>query len=123
MESEVSGGMAQGAAVGFAVGGPVGAAVGFAAGGLIGFLSSESKKDAQKKAMVEAERKRRMAVMKEMGVKQQASNMALASLNKGPQGPQASTSTPKPSPVFQGQGGVIGQNASAPAAQTSSGTF
>lgn len=95
--------------IGTGVGAATGAAIGFIGGGLLGMSQSQSQRDAQRRAQREAENARRRSVSQEMGIRQQAENIALSGLQRATPGRRQTGVTPQ---------GFIGQNV-----PTTAGTF
>lgn len=105
-------GAATGAYIGSVVPGigtGVGAAIGFIGGGLLGMSQSQSQRESQRRAQREAENARRRSVSQEMGIRQQAENIALSGLQRATPGRRQTGVTPQ---------GFIGQNV-----PTTAGTF
>ena len=78
-----------------------------------GYISGRGAQDAQKKAADEAEKARRMSLIKQMGAKQQADSMALAGLKT-----QNNTTKPSGNNTANQSPGFIGSGLT-----TTAGTF
>jgi hypothetical protein len=103
------------------VGGPQGAAIGAGVGFLAGGIMGSEQADSQRRARIDAQKKaeyaRRRQVMKELGAKQQADQLAVASSK-----PSSSGSAPANAAALSTQGTI---GASIPPSNTPSiaGTF